>query len=406
MGFTTELTAKFAPSSALLLLFILVSGLKAQDAFFERSWLEIDSESMQRKMKTEICIPNNFLLARNDLQIPLIVLFDRQNENTFNYNLHTLGYSSNFGAQMPDCLVAGVYFDNNERTALTSTRADLEVNIQQTEGYLFEELLPTLKDKYPGISRIILIGHSRTAYLVNYLTQKRSSEFDVAVACSGFIEDDETQAFFKDLPEAVFRNRDYPFRYYMSSGDSFEEENYLKHDKRIEKYFINQELPENFEWEFKVYPDANHMTNYTMTIAWVVNDLFRDYNTILSSRFESDFKKDLLGEFPDTYMSEMDQLFVPVSPTLLHINSITSAFVNMKDFNRALKMIDLGIENYPHDPGLYLFKAEVAHFKGEKDLPKVYLKEYQDVLKNHPVNRDYLLELRDWETYLEELITK
>ena len=285
---------------------ISLSSWAQEFVSYKQEMLTIESGFLGRDLDIEMSIPEDYTLAGDSYQITLIILFDRQNETTYRYHLKSINLLLGVGSQIPNCLVAGVPFDNQFRNAMTSTnKAEGQElsGIEQTEFFLFEELLPRLRKDYPGISSVIIIGHSRTGYLVNYLMSKRMDEFDAGISCSGFYGDDNTTAFFEALPSSDLSSRDRKFRYYMTAGDSYIEQNYLEPFQQMVKVWKALPQNPNFKWEFIVCPDAGHFTNFALTVPPALVNLFSDYNLVLMDGFEKDFKTE--GDAFQEYLDQM-----------------------------------------------------------------------------------------------------
>ncbi len=362
-----------------------------------------DSEALGRNIDVELSIPENLRYASPETKIPLIILFDRQNETAYRMNIESINFISGVGAQMPQCLIAGIPFDQELRWFMTDAEPNKDglIGAEMTERFLFDELLVDLRDEFPQLSSVIIIGHSRTGYLVNYLMAKRLNEFDAGISCSGFYEDQSTKDFFKSIPSTKLDERSSTFKYYMSAGISNEEESYLNSFEQMAESWEKAEKNSNFDWKLFTHPGASHFSNFTLTIPEALIDLFQDYYLILADRFESQFvsQKDPY----DSYLEDMSKLNLDASPTPLHINSIASHFYNLEDYSTALKFCELGISYYPNDPGSYLFKAEILKLMGDKEGFQQELNHYEELIKTSTnVSENYKTELQEWYDFLNE----
>jgi len=382
---------------------IVVLSLAGQEYnLYQEELRTYDSEALGRSIELELSIPENLRFAADDFNIPLIVLLDKQNETAYRLNLKSINFLAGVAGQIPPCVIAGIPLENELRFQMTDARPNAEgiSGIQSTEKFLFDEFIPNLRKEFPQIGSIIIIGHSRTGYLVNYLVANRIDEFDAGISCSGFYEDKSTEDYFKSLPNLNLSKRAKPFNYYMSAGTSFEESTYLKEFEEMSAAWKTSETNANFQWQLFIHPHAGHFSNFTLTVPEALIDLFQDYHAILESRFESQFASE--NRAMQSYLEDMDALSIPSSPTALHINSIASHFYFQEDYQTALEFIDLGIKYYPNDPGMYLFKADILIALDDSVGTKQQIEQFNALKNGKYISADYLRELMEWYESIEK----
>lgn len=159
-----------------ILLFVCAFSLPllAQDPYiiYQNNERSIYSEHLQDSITIDLQVPQNVRYAAEKTGYPLLILLDRQNATIYDVNLRAVNFLAGSGAQIPQCLIAGVPFRSEDRFRLTSRRKkmdDQRAGINRTADFLLEELVPALKRDFPGINYLIIAGHSRTGYLVNFL---------------------------------------------------------------------------------------------------------------------------------------------------------------------------------------------------------------------------------------------
>jgi hypothetical protein len=94
--------------------FLFSNSLLAQDLVcYQNDSLEFESAYFDHSLSLDIHLPKAFKKTKN-IHYPLIILFDSYNTFTHNHNLHTIDMLS-FHAQMPQSVVVGIPFSENDR---------------------------------------------------------------------------------------------------------------------------------------------------------------------------------------------------------------------------------------------------------------------------------------------------
>lgn len=330
-------------------------------------------------------IPEGYYYSSPQASFPLIVLMDKQNAQTYAYNVHTIDFLSGVGGQLPDCIVVGIPFDNEERYYLTSLRkreGESLSGIEKTEKFLFEELIPYLEDNYPGIAYKVIAGHSRTGYLANYLTAKRTGEFDVALSLSGFYDDGGpvSQAFenfeFEGLPE-----RKYPFKYYMAAGISREETTYKEDFDAMSARLEAMGPREGFYWRYLLNEHANHITNYSQALFLALSDAFSDYPRILNDWLHVKLDSVPADQALAAFQEDLASASYPATPDILSTYSIVSHYFNQQNYEVAAQFLNYGIGYLSKEPSLRLLLADTYKKMGNAAGMEQELAAYRDLIE-------------------------
>ena len=300
-------------------------------------------------------LPETFNFAAPSTKYPLIIIFDSQHRFTYPHIIKSLDLLTS-ESQMPESIIIGIPFDSQNRRYATSRqklKADSLTGIERTERFLFEELIPSLQKNYKANDWVMLIGHSRTAFLCSYLFKTNSQTVDVAVALSGFYEEpaqlEDMQVFFSQP-----QNFPHPCAYYFTAGTTKEEAVYQRQCEAISLFLEKNTLPKNLKWKYTKTANANHMTNYWVSIPGVLLEVFSDYNSILDNWFATKLKdkqlKKPVSEFRNDLQERSIALNFELNPGLVHIFSLASHYANQHDYATAIGFIQLGKEYYPHYP--------------------------------------------------------
>lgn len=339
---------------------------QSPETYYLTTTQHFSSKHCQDSFELFLHLPKGLDVVNKDHQYPLIILFDQQNINTYLQNLSNINYLVQWGHQMPEAIVVGIPFATFQKryyyTSFQKEKGEDLAGIEQLEKMIFEELIPHIKATIASINHITLIGHSRTGYLVNYLTTKRCLEFDAAVAASGFYHDGNglvKEAFTKELPQQLAK-RIRPFKYYMTVGDTRGEVTYKNACDQLATHWKALGAPDQLEWSYRINEHANHMTNFVQTVPYALMDLFSGYRFILDDWFEWKQTALSLEQAITAYEEDLKQSKdgIVYMPSMLHIMSLSSSYYNKKDYATAVKFLQLGERYWTKDINIQLFLAD------------------------------------------------
>lgn len=385
----------------ILLLFLIQSNVQAQVyQVYESRNLNFYSTFWNDSLYCKLSVPYSLYAAEDQVKYPILILLDQQNATSFDYHLRTINYLTGVGAQIPEMIVVGVPLKPDTRlyfTDLQTKELDSLTGMERSAKMIFEELLPKIKSQYPSSDFLLIAGHSRTAYLVNYLLANHSNSLDVAAAFSGFYEDSLTQSQIIALAEGKTNPNRKRHSYYLSAGTSFEEQSYLKEYDEMADLLESGKLAPEFRWKYFVNEHTNHIANYGMSLGPMLVDQFSDYNMILGRWFEKQVDALSAEQARDSLLADFAQLRCPVAPQILHINSVASAYYSKQDYVTAELLIDVGMHYYPKDAGLSLFKADLMLMQEKNDEAKRYLQAAKQLLESQGfLTLEETNELWDW----------
>lgn len=388
-------------------LFAINSTIGQEYSLYSNDSLVIDSEYLKEPIRLNLHLPETFHFSSDSAKYPITIIFDSQHERTYPQIINAFDLLTS-ETQIPETIIIGVPFNMQNRFYLTSnqkTENDSLSGIERMELFLFSELIPKLKKEYKANDFISFIGHSRTAFLVNYLAVKRTEDINIAVALSGFYTEKpiSINTFYSFLTDPDnFNNK---FKYYYTAGTSFEESTYLLQYKKLDSLLSRASLPENVNVHFEENEYANHMTNFWVSIPPILIDAFSDYNAILDTWFyyklKNEFIENPVGQFKSDLAAASKSIGVELQPGVTHIFSLASYFgYQSQDYNTALSFIDLGLSYFPEYLDFYIEKIEFYALLGEHD----QVEQYKSILREKAQTNKFIgesnrLELLD---YLDE----
>ncbi len=376
-------------------------------SLYSNDKLSIESVYLQGIIDLNLHLPETQPFSGNTTKYPITIIFDSQHERTYPLIINSIDLLTS-ETQTPESIIVGVPFNFQNRLYLTSSQKrgnDSLSGIERMELFLFNELIPQLQNKYKGNDYISFIGHSRTAFLVNYLATKRPSQINLAVSLSGFFNDDplSLNTFYNFLADTT--NFLHKFNYYYTAGTSLEEATYLVQLRNLDSLLRNKSTSENLKVIFSETPYANHITNYWVSLPPILIDAFSAYNSILDSWFHDASKAEDIDNPIQQFNSDLEQagksIGVNLNPNLTHIFSLASHYANNKqDYKTAIKFFELGLDYFPEYLELYV--EIIEFYKVLNNTEKI--SSYKSVLREKAMNSLYLTEAEKQEVleYLDE----
>lgn len=136
--------------------------------------------------KLSITVPLEFQSDDSLKSFPLIVIFDSQNQRSYNYILNTIDYLTS-NEQMPSAVIIGVESTEEYRYGETQLEcSDQAAFGSKNEAFIMDELIPFAEKSLKTIDFNLLIGHSRYGYFTSYLLTKHADQLNAVISMSPF----------------------------------------------------------------------------------------------------------------------------------------------------------------------------------------------------------------------------
>jgi hypothetical protein len=338
------------------LVYLIISGQSQAQKYsiYSDDTLSIQSKYLQRSITLNLHLPETFHFSAISTKYPITIIFDSQHERTYPQIINSFDLLSS-ESQIPESIIIGIPFDIQNRYHLTSNQkneGDSLSGMERMELFIFTELIPKLKNENKANEFLTIIGHSRTAFLVNYLSFKRIQDVNIAISLSGFFS--EPPLTINTFSEFLFDPKHFSkqFSYYSSSGNTLEESTYLVQYQNVFKTPIDTSVSGHLKRQFKINPHTNHMTNYWMSIPEILITAFSDYNFILDNWLHKRLKDNALNKPVDIFKSDLkvasDKIGFELLPSLTHIFSMASHYgYQTNEYSKALNFLELGLQYYP-----------------------------------------------------------
>ena len=258
-----------------LCLFSLLSTAQEYESLSVALDTSFYSEALGYEKPIQIITPASYSKG-GDKSYPLIVVFDKQNEINYEYLLNTIDYLTVFG-QIPECVVVGIEAgEGNGRYFETQLSANHDKAVgEENEVFIFDELIPHLKEFHQTGESVILFGHSRFGYYTSHLLSQRPNELLGVVSASPFFAQ-KTTNHVDLVAEALTRvEREHNLYYLLSVGDTVvDTDEYYDMMAQLERV----QLADNIIVRGYEYPGADHIVVPGLTLNRALYDIFEEWN--------------------------------------------------------------------------------------------------------------------------------
>ncbi|MBA4303982.1 MAG: hypothetical protein C0424_07140 [Sphingobacteriaceae bacterium] len=318
------------------------------------------SRSCNDSFVTDLHIPKTFdRKAKRNL--PVVILFDSQNDNTHRHNLSSIEMLTYHG-QMPEALVVGIGFREDNRYLLTSHQKlpnNPQSGLEAMAQMLFSELLPQLRQKYLASGPVLVLGHSRTAYLVNYLYTNHGHKLAVAGCFSGFFEPGCTRADFQSAVRKFSQQRRGP-AYYASWGtDPWQEAPYATALQGIDSMVLG--LPGAARVRVQSHAGAGHLMNHNLSVPAALCWFFAPYAELFNKWLYDEVKKvpvdSLLPQLNRAYAALESQLGGQIDLPLDVYISFGNVLWQQEQWGAMEALLQQGKSTFPTDYELHYLLA-------------------------------------------------
>ncbi|WP_208153942.1 alpha/beta hydrolase-fold protein [Winogradskyella pelagia] len=345
--------------------------------------LKLYSEQLRDSINLNLHKPESLGKSGPNIKFPVTIIFDSQHKMTYPRIINTFDFLS-IDALIPETIIVGVPFNFNNRTYLTSDQrkeGDSLMGIERMERFLFKELIPKLKSEFKANDFLMIIGHSRTAFLVNYLLTKQSSNINVAVALSGFYKEHPlNEGFFEDY---LGNNENFPrpTQYFITAGTSAEETSYKTENDALSTYFSNASIAKNLDLNYSTNAHATHMVNFWMSIPQILLNSYEEYGLIINNwlfnKLEDATNEQPIEEFKSDLTKLNEKLSLNANPSITHIFSFASHYLNTKDYSTAIDFVSLGLDYYPDYLDFYPLIIELFQQSNDEKNRNKYIEIYK-----------------------------
>lgn len=373
-----------------ILIFCVISnGFSQRYSLYSDDKIDYQTSFLNEPISINLHLPEAYFDAADGTKFPVIIIFDSQHNRSYPQIMSAIDLLTS-ETQMPESIVVGVPFNMSNRLYFTSNQKkanDSLSGIERMNKFIFSELLPKLQNSYKANSYTTIIGHSRTAFLVNYLSANNPKHVYNTVSLSGFFDDAllSLQQYHQFLSEP--KNFETPFKYYYYAGTSLEERTYLNEFGELNQLLKNTVLPEKVSASYKEVANANHMTNYWVPVPEILIDIFKSYNNILDTWLQVKLEGETIEEPVKTFAADLsvvgNELGLEVNPNLTHIYSLANHYrYQNSDYKTAIGFVDYGLSYFSKSKDLHIEMIEFYKALDDKDNANLYKKALKELVIN------------------------
>ena len=373
----------------ILIFCVISSSFSQRYSLYSDDKIDYQTSFLNEPISINLHLPEAYYDAADGTKFPVIVIFDSQHNRSYPQIMSAIDLLTS-ETQMPESIVVGIPFNMNNRLYFTSNQKranDSLSGIERMNKFIFSELLPKLQNSYKANSYTTIIGHSRTAFLVNYLSANNPKRVNNAVSLSGFFDDAilSLQQYHQFLSEP--KNFETPFKYYYYAGTSLEERTYLNEFGELHQLLKNTVLPEKVSASYKEVANANHMTNYWVPVPEILIDVFKSYNNILDTWLQVKLEGEAIEEPVKIFAADLsavgNELGLEVNPNLTHIYSLANHYrYQNSDYKTAIAFVDYGLSYFSKSKDLHIEMIELYKALDDKDNADLYKKALKELILN------------------------
>lgn len=370
----------------ILIFCFIFNGFSQRYSLYSEDKIDYQTSYLNAFIPINLHLPEAYFDVADGTKLPVIIIFDSEHNRRYPRIMSPIDFLTS-ETQMPESMFFGVPFNMNNHLYFTSIQKkanDSLSGIERTNKFIFSELLLKLQNSYKANSYTTIIGDSRTAFLVNYLSSNNSKHVNNAVSLSGFFDDAlmSLQQYHQFLSEP--KNVETSFKYYCYAGTDLEERTYLNEFGELNQLLKNTVLPEKVSASYKEVANANHTTNYSVPVPKILIKAFKSYNNILDTWLQTKLEGEAIEEPIKTFAADLsavrDKLGLEVNLNLTHIYSLANHYrYQNSDYKTAIGFVDYGLSYFSKSKDLHLEMIELYKALDDKDNADFYKKSIKEI---------------------------
>ncbi|MGQ3130878.1 MAG: alpha/beta hydrolase-fold protein [Flavobacteriales bacterium] len=284
-----------------------------------------------------------------DRDFPLILVFDRQNQRSHNFILHTIDYLTS-NEQMPSAVIISVESEQKYRGLETLHKAsDAKGLAEENEKFLFEELIPLAEEQYKASPFRLFIGHSRYGYFTTSLLISRMNELNGVISLSPFFTQpnvDLTDSI-KNIDKQEFTSCKY---YRFGIGNDYLSD-FSKMDPAIRQLHTSTFNAKGF-----LFKEAAHNVTPGLTIGVALYEIFEEWSKN-QARYLANEQKEL--SIIDSLEKDIQSHYGSrLEFSIGTLNGKGWYFYNEGQFKKAIEAWELLLRSYPNFSEAYVYIIE------------------------------------------------
>ena len=355
---------------------ILVMSLTVSGQKYERykplSDTLLYSKSLGYGKKISITVPKEYQSNTKEKSFPLIIIFDSQNQRSYNYIIRTIDYLTS-NEQMPASIIVGV--ESNQESRYNETQLELSDKTafgSKNELFIFDELIPFIQNNHKANNFNLLIGHSRYGYFSSLMLTKHYSELNAVISISPFMSQKNINLTdsISNLYSQYSLERTLYYRYGIGND-------YPEDFKELElKLNIKNRVTERANFKGYLFTEADHNATPGLTIGTALYEIFEFWSKQQNAYINNENKN--INSSVTLSDKISDHYGVSLKFSLGILNGKGWYFFNKMEYLQSIDAWDQLVKEYPVFSEVYLNIIEA-----QKELNQDYtetLKQFKESL--------------------------
>ena len=391
---STNLTMKLIVSIIYLLCAAHFTYAQQYERYKKFPDILFQSNALGYSKKLSITVPLEFQSDDSLKSFPLIVIFDSQNQRSYNYILNTIDYLTS-NEQMPSAVIVGV--ESSEEKRYDETQ--LEISDQtafgsKNESFIMNELIPFAENSLKTIDFNLLIGHSRYGYFTSYLLTKQSDQLNAVISMSPFTT--QKNVNLSDSIAKLFSSYSSTKNLYYRFGIGNDyPDNFLELNEMLNAI---QSPAKTANFKGKLFNEADHTVTPGLVIATALYEVFEFWSNQQNEFIKNDNKN---SSSLNVHLDKIQQHYgSKLNFSLGTLNGKGWYFFGEEEYEKAIEVWELMMASYPNFAEGY-FAIMDAKIQLKQDYAQTLKKLKACLLVTEFYTEDELIDLyRDLALYL------
>jgi len=320
--------------------------------------LFIKSEILNENREYWVYLPTDYDNSKYDY--PVFYLLDGQEH--FHQVTGLVNHMSKLVQRIPRMIVVGIVSNERDRVRdYTPNKIEVLPNgggADKFIQFLQKELIPNLNNQFRTNNYKLLFGHSLAGVCVNHIFTTRNNLFNAYFATdpANFVDSTISQNFkyFITAQDTI------QFGYFLSVSGDVDSSTIIPNFKLYD--FIKSNYSDKLYWDFKFYPNEDHISMTLKAIYDGLESLFPDYKipTIYLQTFDKEKIIDHIEQIKNRY-----KMYIALPEQL--INEYSMFFCSKQKYDDALELLKLNLDNYKNPFETHYFIGDVYLMKGKND---------------------------------------
>jgi len=318
----------------------------------------IKSEILNENREFWIYLPTDYDNSKYDY--PVFYLLDGQEH--FHQVTGLVNHMSRLVQRIPRMIVVGIISTESDRVRdYTPNKIEVLPNgggADKFIQFLQKELIPNINNQFRTNDYKLLFGHSLAGVCVNHVFTTRTDLFNSYFAAdpANFVD----STISKNLEHFIEVQDTIQSGYFLSVSGDVDSSTIVPNFKVYD--FIKSKHSDKLNWDFKFYPNDDHISMTLKAIYDGLEKLFSDYK--IPTSYLNSFDKEKI-----IYHIKQNQSRYKIHVALPEqlINEYAMLFCSKQKYDEALELLDLNLANYKNPFETYYFIGYVYLMKGKCD---------------------------------------